>query len=79
MRWNDGSKATFQNLGGCTFYQGDGVSSFIDAGQCTAGFVTISSPIGTKICSITKVGYARFVQVKGSGGVAYETGNCRYK
>ena len=79
MRWNDGSNVVFQNLGVCNFYTslrqgGTGPDYNYDHASCG-----ISSPIGTKICSITKVGYARFVQVKGSGGVAYETGNCRYK
>ena len=79
MRWNDGSKATFQNLGGCTFFPADGVNTFIDAGGCTVGFVTISNPMGTKTCSITNVGYYRNVDLKGSGEISYTTKHCRYK
>ena len=69
VRWNDGSKATFQNLGGCNFVQGE---PYRDVGLCFAGFVTISNPMGSKICSITRVGYQ-------FGQIVYETGNCRYK
>ena len=79
VKWEDGSKATFQNLGGCSFSHADGVSNFLDGGVCTTGFVTISSPMGTRICTVTDASYARYFQLKGNGNVAYKTGECRYK
>jgi len=79
VRWSDGSTAKFQNLGGCSFSHADGVSNYFDAGVCTTGFVTISSPMGTRICTVTNAGYGRFIQNKDSGGVSYKTGECRYK
>ena len=80
--WKSGSKAYFQNLNSC----GGADATFF---YCSGGFVTISSPMGTKVCEISSANWSRdLIKNKGSfsysysqegGKVSYRIGSCRYK
>ena len=69
VKWNDGSKVSFQNLNSC-----------MDTGAkpdywyvCKSGYATISNPMGTKICDLTIIQWNKLF------GINYTTGSCRYK
>lgn len=46
-KWDDGSKMYYQNLGNCA----ESIEGFF----CAAGFVTVTNPMGVKVCSIEAV------------------------
>ena len=83
MRWNDGSNVVFQNLGVCNFYTslrqgGTGPDYNYDHASCGSGFVTISNPMGRKICQLSSVRYSKDVRT-GAIETNFQPGNCRYK
>jgi hypothetical protein len=65
VRWEDGSKARFENLTYC-----------YDAGNewyyCNGGYVSISNPMGIKVCELKDINWMR-------GKYWYEPKTCRYK
>jgi hypothetical protein len=63
VRWRSGDKVYFQNLTSCT-----------DWGKMysCAGYATITSPMGTKVCEAPSVRW-------GEGNYDYMTEKCRYK
>lgn len=78
VRWEDGSKTTFQNIGGCEFYPASN-SRYSDTAVCRAGFVTISNPMGTKICNLTIARYIKGIYDTSGKYANFTYGNCRYK
>ena len=78
MRWDDGSTATFQNIGRCNFYTAN-PPNYIDQATCFAGFVTLSNPMGRQVCTVASVYYYKNAQLNISGKTGYTTANCRYK
>lgn len=65
--WNDGSSARFEKLSSCQLEYG---FQFSDAYlaypyMCKSGYVTISNPIGTRICSL------KYAYWSASGGSGY--------
>lgn len=71
VRWSDGSKAYFQNISNCSDF-----ANLVYG--CSGGFVTISSPMGTRVCEIYGVRWRRPAPNAG-GSASYETRSCRYK
>lgn len=82
MRWDDGSKVVFQNLGSCFFRTstrkgGRGDMDYDNAG-CSGGFITISNPLGIKICELRFAYYSKNINTNAIK-THYQPGNCRYK
>ena len=74
LRWADGSRVIFQNVATCKINDTETMAQALD---CREGFVTITNPMGTQVCSLTSVTYTKTSIV--GGDVEYKTGSCRYK
>jgi hypothetical protein len=74
LSWKDGEKHYFQNLGKCL--NGRVTNSYM----CERGYITTTSPMGTKVCAFTG-GVFSMVSYSSSAGATYFTLNqdCRYK
>ena len=67
--WDDGSKLYYQNLGKCRSWKIP-INSYL----CGTGFVTVTNPMGVKVCSIDSVMYS-YEERK----ISQEWGTCRNK
>jgi hypothetical protein len=76
LKWEDGDKVYFQGLGKCTN------SNTMSTYGCGAGYVTISNPLGTKICVLQRKSslfnnFAVYYDAKSQ--VRFNWGECRYQ
>jgi hypothetical protein len=77
VQWESGDKVYFQNLGNCK--RGDLTPN--STYGCNSGYVTITNPMGTKICSL-RTNHLAILAVQYSGkklGPSFAVGECRYK
>lgn len=70
IKWDDGSKITFQNLNNCRIVSIDGDGGYV----CSSGFSTISNPMGTRVCSLDFVAYDPATRRSN-----FNKTSCRYK
>jgi hypothetical protein len=88
LKWDNGDRVYFQTLGKCRSWSGnseDGRTGTLPVYGCDSGFVTITNPMGTKICSLrsNSVGKHSVQYVAGHNsfwsGTTFSVGECRYK
>ena len=69
VRWDDGSKVSFQNINSCTSLNNNTYY------YCVSGYATITNPMGSKVCNLKDVHYVAMDINRGG----YTPNQCRYK